>query len=113
MYILRMEKAQWRFIDKLASDFPKQFRPDPEDCIRKMMITISKADASVLVEIVNSQANLPVEMKIGGCVRIDGQEIESDEKKMLVHSIINDLITAIDVISPHDQKVIAFHPTTQ
>lgn len=100
-----------RYLDELASAFPEQFRPDPEDYARKIIITISRADASVMVEIVNLPPRLTVEMKLGGSVRVDGHEIESSEKKMLVHSIVSDLVAAIDVISPSDKEVIAFLPT--
>ena len=99
-----------RYLDEMASAFPKQFRPDPEDYDRKMLITISQADASVIVEVVNLPPRLTVDVKLGGCVRVDGNEIESGEKKMLVHSIVSDLVAAIDVISPSDKEVSAFHP---
>ena len=52
-------------------------------------------------------------MKTGGHVRVDGHQIESGEKKILVHSIVADLVEAIDVISPSDKEVIAFHSTAQ
>ncbi|MFC1831144.1 hypothetical protein ACFL0S_03890 [Thermodesulfobacteriota bacterium] len=42
---------------------------------------------------------------------IDGHEVESGEKKLLVHSIVADLVTAIDIIPPRDKEVIDFHPT--
>ena len=98
----------------MASAFPEKFRPDPEDYNRKMMITISRADPSVRLEIVSLPPRLTVEMKIkiGGQVLLDGHKIEFDEEKMLVHSIVSDLISAIDVISPSDKEVIAIHPTT-
>ena len=100
-----------RYLDEMANAFPKQFRPDPEDYDRKMLITISRADASVIVEVVSLPPRRTVEMKVGGYVRVDGYEIESGEKKLLVHSIVSDLVAAIDVISPSDMEVIAFHPT--
>lgn len=112
MYVLKAQEAVRRYLDEMASAFPEQFQPDPEDYARKIIITISRADASVMVEIVNLPPRLTVEMKLGGCVRVDSHEIESNEKKMLVHSILSDLVAAIDVISPHDKKVIAIHPTT-
>ena len=78
-----------------------------------MLITISRPDASVLVEIVSSPPRLPVEVKLGGSVLVEGHEVESGEKKLMVQSIVADLITAIDIISPRDKEVIAFHPTQQ
>ena len=111
MYIIRTGEAQRKYLDELASAFPEHFQPDPEDYDRKMMITISRADASVMVEIVSLPPRLPVKIKVGGSVHVDGHEIESGEKKMLVHSIVSDLIAAIDVISTSDKGVIAFHPT--
>ena len=111
MYVIRTGEAQRRYLDEMTSAFPEHFQPDPENYDRKMMITISRADASVIVEVVCSPPRLPVEMKLGGSVRVDGHDIESGEKKMFVHSIVTDLIEVIDVISPSDKEVIAFHPT--
>lgn len=59
----------------MASAFLEHFHPDPEDYDRKMMITISRADASVIVEVVSLPPRLPAEMKIGGYVRVDGHEV--------------------------------------
>ena len=111
MYVLKAQEAVRRYLDEMASAFPEQFQPDPEDYDRKMMITISQAGASIMIEVVSLPPRLPVEIRIGGCVRVDGHEIESGEKKMLVHSILSELVAAIDVISPGDKEVIAIHPT--
>ena len=54
-----------------------------------------------------------MEVKLGGSVLVDGHELESGEKELLVQSIVADLITAIDIISPRDKEVIAFNPTQQ
>ncbi len=54
-----------------------------------------------------------MEIRIGGSVLISGHQVDSGEKKLLVHSIVADLVTAIDIISSRDKKVIAFHPTEQ
>ena len=97
----------------LASAFPELFKSDPNDYARKMLITISRPDASVLVEIVSSPPRLPVDVKLGGSVLVDGHEILSGEKKLLVQSIVADLVTAIDIISPHHKMVIAFHSAQQ
>lgn len=113
MYIAKPDKAQRRYLDELASAFFELFKPDPDDYARKMLITISRPDAFVIVEVVSSPPRLPVEVKLGGSVLVDGHEVESGEKKLLVQSIVADLITAIDIISPRDKEVIAFHPTQQ
>ena len=111
IYIIRAGEAPRRYLDEMVSAFPEQFRPDPEDYDRKMLITISRGDSSIMVEIVNLQPRLPVGMRIGGCVRVDGHEIESGERKMLVHSIVSNLVLSIDIIPHRDKDVIAFHPT--
>ena len=54
-----------------------------------------------------------VEIKPGGIVLVEGQVVELGEKKMLVHSIVSDLVAAIDVISLRDKEFIAIHPTVQ
>jgi hypothetical protein len=113
MYVIRPNEAQRKYLDELASAFPELFKPDPDHYACKMLITISRPDVSVSVEVANSQSRLPVEVKLGGSVLIDGHEIESGEKKLLVQSIVVDLVTAIDIISPRDKEVIAFHPTQQ
>ena len=111
IYIIKVQEAQRKYLVKLARAFPKHFKPDPEDYNRKLMVTISRANATVLVEVVNFPPRLPVEVNLGRSVSVDGYEIESGEKKILVHSIVSDLIAAIDVISPSDKEVIAFYPT--
>ena len=78
-----------------------------------MMITIAKADASVMVEIVSHSPRRLIEVKIGGSVRVDGHEVESGEMRILFYSIVSDLVEAIDVINPRDKDVISFHPTQQ
>ena len=113
MYVVRPNEAQRRYLDELASAFPELFKPAPNDYDRKMLITISRPDAFVIVEVVSSPPRLPVEVKLGGSVLVDGQEIESSDKKLLVQSIVADLVTAIDIIAPRDKEVIAFHPTQQ
>ena len=113
MYIVRPNEAQRRYLDELASTFPELFKPNPNDYDRKMLISISREDASVITEVVSYPPRLPVEITLRGSVFVNGHEVESGEKKLLVHSIVNDFITAIDVISPHDKKVVAFHPTAQ
>ena len=113
MYVVRPNEAQRRYLDELANAFPELFKPDPEDYDRKMLISISRADSSVTVEFVNYPPRLPVKIKLGGNVLIDGHEVTSGEEKLLVQSIVADLVTAIDIISPRDKEVIAFHPTQQ
>mgnify|MGYP001823369708 CR=1 FL=1 len=113
MYVIRPNQAQRRYLDELASVFPELFKPDQNDYARKMLITISQPDSSVLLEIVSSPPRLPVEVKLGGSVLVEGHEVESGEKKLMIQSIVADLITAIDIISPRDKEVIAFHPTQQ
>ena len=113
MYVIRPNEAQRRYLDELASAFPELFKPDQADYARKMLITISRPDASVLVEVVSSPPRLQVEIKLGGRVLIDGHEVESGEKKLLVQSIVADLVTAIDIISSQDKMVIAIHTTQQ
>ncbi|MBT8362997.1 MAG: hypothetical protein HKP41_14490 [Desulfobacterales bacterium] len=113
MYIIKVGEAQRKYLNELAGAFPEQFKPEPDDYTRKMLITISQAEASLIVEVVSSSPRLPVEVILGGNVRIDGNEVESGEQKLLVHSIISDLIAAIDVISPRDKEVIGFHFTHQ
>ncbi len=49
MYVLKAQEAVRRYLDEMASAFPEQFQPDPEDYDRKMMVTISGADTSVIV----------------------------------------------------------------
>jgi hypothetical protein len=78
-----------------------------------MLITISQAEAYVTVQIASSPPRLPVEVRLAGNVLINGYEVESGEKKLLVHFIVADLVTAIDIISPRDKKVIGFHFTQQ
>lgn len=77
------------------------------------MITIERVDSYVKVEIVSFPPRLLVEIKPDGIVLVGGQRVESGEKKMLVRSIVSDLVSAIDVILPGDKQVIAFHPTEQ
>lgn len=113
MYILKQVEAQRIYLDELASVFPERFKPEPDDYNRKVMITIERADSYVKIEIVSLPPRLPVVIKPGGIVLVGGQGVESGEKKMLVHSIVSDLIAAIDVISPRDKEFIAFHPTVQ
>ena len=113
MYIVKPDEAQRRYLYELASAFPEHFKPDPDDYARKMMVTIERADSYVKVEILSFPPRLPVEIKLGGSVLVDGHEVETGEKKMLVHSIVSDLVSAIDVILPRDKQVIAFHPTEQ
>ncbi|MFW2439885.1 MAG: hypothetical protein ACN4GR_10985 [Arenicellales bacterium] len=113
MYILKPVEAQRRYLDELAEAFPEWFKPEPDDYDRKVMITIERADSYVKVEIVSLPPRLPVVIKPGGIVLVEGQGVESGEKKILVHSIVSDLIAAIDVISPRDKEFIAFHPTAQ
>ena len=78
-----------------------------------MMLTIERVDSYVKVEIVSLPPRLPVEIKSGGIVLVGGQRVESGEKTVMVHSIVSDLVAAIDVISPRDKEFIAFHPTLQ
>lgn len=113
MYIIRACEAQRKYIDELARAFPEQFKLEPNDYTRKLLITISQAEASVTVEVASSPPRLPVEIRLGGSVLINGQEVESGEEKLLVQSIVADLVTAIDIISPRDKKVIAFHSLQQ
>lgn len=111
MYIIRPDKESRNYLDEMASAFLEWFKPDPDDYDRKVMITIERADSYVKVELVSLPPRLPVVIKPGGVVLVGGQGVESGEKKMLVHSIIPDLVLAIDVISPRDKEFIAFHPT--
>ena len=113
MYIIRPVEAQRTYLNELASAFPERFKPDPEDYDRKVMITIERVDSYVKVEIVSLPPRLAVEIKPGGIVLIDGQAVQSGEKKMLVYSIVSDLVAGIDDISPRDKEFIAFHPTVQ
>ena len=113
MYILKPVEAQRIYLDELASAFPERFKPDPDDYNRKMMITIERVDSYVKLEIVSFPPRLQVEIKSDGIVLVGGQRVDSGEKTMLVHSIVSDLVAAIDVISPHDREFIAFHPTVQ
>ena len=92
MYIVKQEEAQRRYFDGLARAFPEWFKPESDDYDRKLMITISRADGTVKVEILRFPPRLPVEFKLGGDIFIDGHEVESDEQKILVHSILSDLV---------------------
>ena len=74
MYIVKPEAAQRRYLDGLAGAFPTWFKPESDDYNRKVMITISRAEASVTVEIVSFPPRLPVEIMLGGIVLIDGHE---------------------------------------
>jgi hypothetical protein len=111
MYFLKAGEVQHKYLDELARAFPNQFRPELDDYTRKMLITISQAEAPVIMEVVGSPPRLPVEIRIDVSVLIDGHEVESSEKKLLVHSIVAELVTAINIISPRDKKFIAFHST--
>ena len=113
MYIIRPIEAQRIYLDELASAFPERFKPDSADYNRNMMSTIERVDYFVKVEIGSFPPRLAVESKPGGIVVVDGQGVYSGERKMLVYSIVSDLVAAIDVISPRDKEFIAFHPTVQ
>ena len=115
MYTLKNIEALQRYLDELASAFPDWFKLITEDYDRKVMITISLTDPSVMIELLAFPPKLPVVVKLGGpnfieSVLIDGHEVEAD-KKMLVHSIVSDLIMAFDVILPRDKEIIGYHPT--
>ena len=60
MYILKPGEAQRRYLDEMTSAFPDLFKSDPKDYDRKMMITISRPDTFVMVEIAGYPASLPV-----------------------------------------------------
>ncbi len=78
-----------------------------------MMITISRPDTFVMVEIAGYPPRLPVSITIGVSANIDGHEVESGEQKILIHSIVSDLVETIDAINPRDKDVISFQPTQQ
>ena len=113
MYILKPGEAQRRYLDEMTSAFPDLFKPDPKDYDTKMLITISRHDTFVMVEIAAYPPRLPVSITIGVSAKIDGHEVESGEQKILVLSIVSDLVETIDAINPLDKDVIRFQPTQQ
>ncbi len=46
-------------------------------------------------------------------ISVDGYEVECDQHKIQFHTIADDLITTIDVISARDKEFLAFHPLEQ